>query len=47
VATLIVVAVAAAATFLVVAGVVGQQQEISQNLDAAIDKLQGFLTSYP
>jgi predicted PurR-regulated permease PerM len=45
VATLLVVVVAAAATYLVVAGVVSQQQEISQNVDAAVDKLQGILTS--
>jgi predicted PurR-regulated permease PerM len=45
VATLIVVAVGAAATLLVVVGVVSQQQEISQNLDAAVRSVQSVLTS--
>jgi predicted PurR-regulated permease PerM len=45
VALLLVIAVAALATFLVVAGVVSQQEQISQNLDAAITRLQSLLSS--
>jgi predicted PurR-regulated permease PerM len=44
-ATLIVVAVAAVATWLVVAGVISQQQEISRSLEAAVTKLQEVLSS--
>jgi predicted PurR-regulated permease PerM len=44
-ATLIVVAVAAVATWLVVAGVISQQQEISRNLQAAVTNLQDILSS--
>ena len=45
VAVLIVIATAVGATFLVVAGVLSQQQEISQNLHAAVAQLQSLLTS--
>jgi putative heme transporter len=45
VATLIVVALAAVAAWLVVAGVISQQQEISRSLDAAVTKLQEMLGS--
>jgi len=45
VATLIVVAVAAGAAVLVVAGVVSQQEEIGRNLDSAVAELRGVLSS--
>jgi predicted PurR-regulated permease PerM len=45
VATLIVVAVAAGATAVVVAGVVSQGEEIGRNLDSAVAELQNILSS--